>query len=51
MVIFIRHFQPYLLGRQFTLRTDQSALKWLQTLKESEGQLARWLEQLQEYEF
>ena len=51
MVIFIRHFRPYLLGRQFTLRTDHSALKWLQTLKEPEGQLARWLEQLQEYEF
>ena len=51
MVIFIQHFRPYLLGRQFTLRTDHSALKWLQTLKEPEGQLARWLEQLQEYEF
>ena len=51
MVTFIRHFRPYLLGRHFTLRTDHSALKWLQTLKEPEGQLARWLEQLQEYEF
>ena len=51
MVIFIRHFRPYLLGRRFTLRTDHSALKWLQTLKEPEGQLARWLEQLLEYEF
>ena len=44
MVTFIRHFRPYLLGRQFTLRTDHSALKWLQTLREPEGQL-------QEYEF
>ena len=51
MVTFIRHFRPYLLGRRFTLRTDHSALKWLQTLREPEGQLARWLEQLQEYEF
>ena len=51
MVTFIRHFRPYLLGRRFTLRTDHSALKWLQTLKDPEGQLARWLEQLQEYEF
>jgi len=39
------------LGRRFTLRTDHSGLKWLQTLKELEGQLAQWLEQLQEYEF
>ena len=51
MVTFIRHFRPYLLGRRFTLRTDHSGLKWLQTLKDPEGQLARWLEQLQEYEF
>ena len=49
MVHFIHHFQPYLLGRRFTLRTDHSSLIWLQTLKEPEGQLARWLEQLQEY--
>ena len=39
------------IGGQFTLRTDHSAFKWLQILKEPEGQLARWLEQLQKYEF
>ena len=49
MVHFIHHFQPYLLGRRLTLRTDHSSLTWLQTLKEPEGKLARWLEQLQEY--
>jgi len=49
MVYFINHFRSYLLGRKFTLRRDHSSLTWLQTLKEPEGQLARWLEQLQEY--
>ena len=43
LVTFIRHFRPYLLGRKFTLRTDHSSLKWLQQLKEPEGQMARWL--------
>jgi len=50
-VTFIHHFQPYLLGHQFSLRTDHGSLKWLQNFKEPEGQLARWVEQLQEYNF
>ena len=33
------------------LKIDHGALKWLQILKESEGQLARWLEKLQEHQF
>ena len=51
MVTFICHFRPYLLGRTFKLRTDHSSLQWLQNFHEPEGQLARWLEQLQEYNF
>ena len=51
VVTYIHHFQQFLLGRQFTLRTDHGNLQWIQTLKEPEGQLARWLERLQEYNF
>ena len=51
VVTFTQHFRPYLLGRQFTLRTDHGSLTWLQSFKEPEGQLARWLEKLQEYQF
>ena len=50
-VEFIHHFRQYLLGREFTLRTDHSSLVWLRNFKEPEGQLARWLEKLQEYSF
>ena len=50
-VVFTKHFRPYLLGRHFTLRTDHGSLQWLYNFKEPEGQLARWLEQLQEYNF
>lgn len=32
-------------------RTDHGALRWLHNFKEPEGQVARWLEQLGEYEF
>ena len=51
VVYFIRHFRPYLLGRKFTLRTDHSSLTWLANFREPEGQLAKWLEQLQEFDF
>eukprot|EP00731_Ephydatia_muelleri_P023738 Em0016g9a len=47
----VGQFRPYLLGRPFTVRTDHSALQWLYSFKEPEGQVARWLESLAEYEF
>ena len=50
-VTFIHHFRQYLLGKRFSLRTDHSSLTWLSNFKEPEGQLARWLERLQEYDF
>ena len=33
------------------MRTDHSSLLWLRNFKEPEGQVARWLEQLEEYDF
>jgi len=51
VVHFIRHFKTYLYGRHFKVRTDHSSLRWLMSFKEPEGQLARWLEQLSEYDF
>ena len=50
-VSFIKHFRPYLLGRPFILRTDHGSLTWLYKFRNPEGQLARWLETLQEYDF
>eukprot|EP00731_Ephydatia_muelleri_P015802 Em0009g226a len=51
IVEFVQHFRQYLLGRQFTLRTDHGSLVWVRHFKEPEGQLARWLERLEEYDF
>ena len=45
------HFRQYLLGQPFLLRSDHGSLKWLQSFYNPEGQLARWLEKLQEYSF
>ena len=41
----------YLIGKPFIIRTDHGALTWLRNFKSPEGQLARWLEKLQEYQF
>ena len=49
MVKAIRHF--YLYGRKFLLRTDHSALRWLLNFRQPEGQVARWIETLQQYNF
>ena len=51
VVTFTNHFRPYLLGRNFALRTDHSSLTWLHNFNEPEGQLAQWIEKLQEYNF
>ena len=51
VVTFAQHFRPYLFGRRFVLRTDHGSLTWLAHFKEPEGQLARWLERLQELDF
>ena len=51
LVAFTQHFCTYLLGQPFKLRTDHGSLSWLCNFKDPTGQLARWLEQLQEFHF
>jgi len=48
---FVEYFRHYLLGRRFSVRTDHQALKWLFSLKEPRGRIARWLEILSTYDF
>ncbi|BHF70141.1 hypothetical protein SprV_0301319100 [Sparganum proliferum] len=51
LITFIKQFKPFLVGKHFIVRTDHKALQWLQNMKEAEGQLARWQELLQEFDF
>ncbi len=51
MVHFAKYFKHYLYGTKTLIRTDHSALKWLMTFKQPEGQVARWLETLADFEF
>lgn len=47
----IKHFKPYLYGRKFKVRTDHGSLRWLYNFKQPEGQVARWIEYLSNFEF
>lgn len=47
----VSHFHCYLYGQKFKVRTDHSSLQWLLRFRHPEGQLARWIEILQEYDF
>ena len=49
IVRFTRQFRHYLLGQPFLVRTDHSSLQWLLNFREPQGQLARWMEELSQY--
>ena len=47
----IRKFWPYLEGYKFVAITDHSALTWLRNRKEPTGRLARWVLEMQQWDF
>lgn len=51
VVYFLKQFRHHLLGRTFTVRTDHSALQWLRNIPEPVGQQARWISQIEEFDF
>lgn len=51
MVTFTKHLKHYLLGKEFVLRTDHNSLQWLHNFQGLEGQLARWVEQLANFQY
>ena len=47
----IKHFRGYLDGVKFTIITDHIALKWLRTLENPSGRLARWATIISQFDF
>ncbi|GFW52008.1 retrovirus-related Pol polyprotein from transposon opus [Trichonephila clavipes] len=45
----IEHFHHYLYGQK--TRTDHASLTWLMNFRNTEGQVARWIQRLNEYYF
>ena len=50
VVKFTDQFRHFLLGRPFLVRTDHNSLVWLYSFRRLEGQLARWQEQLAQFQ-
>ena len=51
VVLSIKLFDVYLLGKPFILQTDHKAVKWLQEFKEKNSHLTRWSLSLQPFIF
>ncbi|CAM4559362.1 unnamed protein product [Lepidochelys olivacea] len=51
IVYALEKLRPYVWGRRFHLQTDQAALKWLHTIKETNKKLLRWSLALQDFDF
>jgi hypothetical protein len=51
VVFGVNEFRHYIFGVKFTIVTDHSALKYLMSIKNPEGKLARWSNNLSKYTF
>ena len=51
IVLAIKHFKAYLMGKRFIIQTDHRALQWLHKFKEKNARLTHWSLLLQQYNF
>ena len=47
----VKHFEVYLKGPTFLIRTDHASLRFIKTIKDLPGQFARWIMYLEEFSY
>ena len=47
----VKHFDPYLRGTKFIIRTDHASLRYIKTMKELPSQFNRWVFIMEEYTY
>ena len=50
VITALKHFHIYLIGQKVRLRTDNSAVSWIRTLRNPTGQVFRWLQYIETYD-
>lgn len=51
IVTALQHFEPYLLGRTFSIQTDHRALSYIENMRNNNSRLMRWALALQPFNF
>lgn len=51
LVWALKKLRHYLFSRRFLVKTDNNVVKWLCSKKELKGKFARWIMDLQEFDF
>ncbi len=51
IIASLQHFQPYLLGRTFSIQTDHRALTYIERMHNTNGRLMRWALSLQPFSY
>ena len=51
IVYHVKHYDAYLRGQNFTIRTDHASLRYIKTIKELPSQFHRWVMTMEEYTY
>ncbi|KII62948.1 Transposon Ty3-I Gag-Pol polyprotein [Thelohanellus kitauei] len=51
IIYAVKKFRHYIYGQKIIIRCDHNPLKWVKTMKDVHGRRARWLQDLEEFDY